>query len=40
MQVPAWHVSVSVQAFPSSHVVPLVFGEQVPSDAAKLHAWH
>jgi hypothetical protein len=33
-------VSVSVQAFPSLHVVPLLFDEQVPSDPARLHAWH
>lgn len=42
-QVPAWHVSVCVHAFPSLHALPFAFGglEHVPVDA--LHAptsWH
>ena len=41
MHVPAWQVSVWVQALPSSHVLP-VDRPQVPSlaaPAATLHAW-
>ena len=43
MQVPAWHVSFCVQAFPSLHVVPFaaVGFEQTPVDG--LHdpaVWH
>jgi hypothetical protein len=33
-------VSVSVQAFPSLQVLPLLFAKQLPSDPARLHAWH
>ena len=29
-----------MQAFPSLQVAPFAFTEQVPSEPAKLHAWH
>ena len=43
MQAPAWHVSVLVQALPSSQDVPFAFGgfEQTPVDVLHVPAtWH
>jgi len=43
MQVPAWHVSVCVQAFPSSHALPsfLAGVEQAPVAGLQTPAsWH
>jgi hypothetical protein len=39
VHTPAWHVSVCVQAFPSSQAPPVV-GAQVPADPGTLQAWH
>jgi hypothetical protein len=33
-------VSVRVQAFPSLHVVPFAFGEQIPTEPVRLQAEH
>jgi hypothetical protein len=40
VQAPDWQVSVWVQALPSLQVVPLVFGEQVPTRPVRLQAEH
>jgi hypothetical protein len=37
VHVPFWHVSVCVQALPSSHVVPSVFGVAVHVPVLGLH---
>src|SRR5690349_8425318 len=37
---PAWQVSLSVQALPSVHDVPLAFGEQTPASPDRLHEVH
>ena len=40
VQVPLWQVSDWVQALLSLHALPLVFGEQMPTSPARLHAEH
>ena len=40
MQLPDWQASPVVQALASSHVVPFVFAEQVPTEPVRLHAMH
>ena len=40
VHTPAWQLSVWVQALPSLHAVPLVFGEQMPTRPARLQEEH
>ena len=40
VHVPAWQVSVCVQALPSVHAKPLAWLDHVVVDNAGLHTWH
>jgi hypothetical protein len=40
VQLPAWHVSFEVHAFPSSQLVPLAFGLHPVVLVVGVHTWH